>query len=284
MGKSESWKTWAAILAVLILFGLVTAVWPAFTGFQLFELGEPETRTPVEVEPIHLNVPAEIMGVPLPENVGGQTLTIQPLIAIGVVTALVIGGIVVVGGGLAFVYTFLDRQANRTREEEAEFNPDDSFLTPVYGLLDKGINFFKSRTEGKFEDRTTHPVPEHNMPRWTVISNTLIALMFTGFLVMVVVRTFVPEGRVEIATDELGAFGSLFSTSEIFIDPATPVFLVLAVIIVGLAAWRMKPQKIEAMDETDDGSIPWDFIAVLVTGLIMIGIGVGLMAYLNSPA
>jgi magnesium-transporting ATPase (P-type) len=106
------------------------------------------------------------------------------------------------------------------------------------------------------------------MPRWSVISNALITLMFVGFATMVVVRNFFPEGITEV--------------DGRIVNVTTPAFVVLALITLIVLGLRLRSQKIEAVDETDTGGIPWDFIAVLITGLIMLGLGIGFMAYINA--
>jgi hypothetical protein len=106
------------------------------------------------------------------------------------------------------------------------------------------------------------------MPRWSVVSNTLIALTFVGFATMVFVRNFFPEG-ITVVDGRI-------------VNVTTPVFGVLALITLLVVGLRLRPQKIEAVDETDAGAIPWDFIAVLITGLIMLGLGIGFMAYINA--
>ena len=59
------------------------------------------------------------------------------------------------------------------------------------------------------------------------------------------------------------------------------VFALIALIVMGI---RLRPHKVEAIEATDSGKIPWDFIAVLITGLIMLGLGIGIMVYINAPA
>ena len=118
------------------------------------------------------------------------------------------------------------------------------------------------------DGRTTDPQPSHKMPRWSIISNALIALMFVGFATMVLVRNFFPEGVTEM--------------DGRIVNVTTPVFVVFALITLLVMGLRLRPHKIEAVDKTDSGGIPWDFIAVLITGLIMLGLGIGIMAYINA--
>lgn len=273
MNKPESWKTWLPLLGLLILFGLVSALWPAVWPRLSDALALPSfgggssTNIPYEPEPIHLEAMKSALAnssLPGPLASGlasaAEALpdTISPLVAVGVVAGLVVALIVGVGGGLSFVIKLISGIRNSTLESEA-------YKTHQNALDQKIKEQIKQMRDG----RTTDPVPDHKMPRWSVVSNTLITLMFVGFGTMVVVRNFFPEGVTEV--------------DGRIVNITTPVFLVLAVITLIILGVRLRPQKIDAIDETDFGKIPWDFIAVLITGLIMIGLGVGFMAYINAP-
>ena len=270
MNKPESWKTWVPLLGLLVLFALVTAVWPALAN--AFELpsfgGGPTTRIPYEPEPIHLEamkttLAASSLPAPLASALASAAEalpdTISPLVAVGVVTGLVVALIVGVGGGLSFLVKIIAGIRDSTLES-------DAFQQHQQALEQKVNEDVKRMRDG----RKAAPQPSHKMPRWSVISNALITLMFVGFGTMVVVRNFFPEGTTEMD-------GRIVSVT-------TPVFVVFALITLVVLAVRLRPQRIEAIDATDAGKIPWDFIAVLITGLIMLGLGIGFMAYINAPA
>ena len=268
MNKPESWKTWVPLLGLLILFGLVTAVWPALAN--AFELpsfgGGSSTRIPYEPEPIHLEqlkatLSASSLPAPLASALASAAEalpdTISPFLALGVVTGVVIGSIVVVGGGLAFLIRLIARVRDNTLEAE-------SFQQHQQALEQRVNEQIKQLRDG----RTTDPEPSHKMPRWSLISNTLIALTFVGFTTMVFVRNFFPEGITEV--------------DGRIVNVTPPIFAVLALITLVVVGWRIRSQKIEAVDEAQSSGIPWDFIAVLITGLIMLGLGIGFMAYINA--
>ena len=254
MNRPESWKTWLPLIGLLVLFALVTAFWPALAN--AFELptfgGSSSTSIPVEIEPIHLEgLKAVAPFLPLPD-------TISPLVAILVVTGLTVALVVGVGGGLAFLIKLIGGLRDNTMGSDA--------FKEHQNVLDQRA---KAQVKQMKDGRTANPKPEHKMPRWSVISNALIALMFVGFGTMVVVRNFFPEGITEV--------------DGRIVNITTPIFAVFALITLLILGLRLRPQKIEAIDETDFGKIPWDFIAVLITGLIMLGLGIGFMAYLNAP-
>jgi hypothetical protein len=268
LNKPESWKTWVPLLGLLVLFGLVTAVWPALAN--AFELpsfgGGSSTRIPYEPEPIHLEaikstLSASSLPAPLASALAAAAEAlpdaISPFLALGVVTGVVIGSIVVVGGGLSFLIKLIAGIRDNTLETETHQQHQQA--------LEQRVN---EQIKQMRDGRTTDPQPSHKMPRWSVISNIIIALTFVGFTTMVFVRNFFPEGITEI--------------DGRIVNVTTPVFALLALITLVIAGLRIRPQKIEAVDETDSGDIPWDFIAVLITGLIMLGLGIGFMAYINA--
>ena len=262
MNKPESWKTWVPLLGLLIVFALVTAVWPALAN--AFELptfgGGPSTRIPYEPEPIHLDAMKTALAAgPLASAADALPDTLSPLVAVGVVTGLVVALIVGVGGGLSFLIKLISGIRDNTLQAEA-------YQQHQQALEQKMKEDVKKMRDG----RTTDPQPSHKMPRWSVVSNTLITLMFVGFGTMVVVRNFFPEGTTEV--------------NGRIVNVTSPVFIVSAIIALIVLGIRLRPQRIEAIDATDSGKIPWDFIAVLITGLIMLGLGIGLMAYINAPA
>jgi len=257
----ESWRNWAIIFALLIATGLITALWPALTT-NLLERDAAgtgaATRVPVEVHPIELDIPA--LSLPGVGQVGGETLEISPFLAVAALTGLIIGAVVLMGVPLAFIYVLLDRQRDRVVVSK-EFQEKQA-------VLEKRE---KERLKRMSEGRTIMPKPEHRMPTWSALSTALIILLFVIFFGMVINYTFIPHGELVLDGDRV-------------INSAVPIVGGLALVTLVVLAWYLRPQRIEAVDASDSGSIPWDFIAVLITGLIMIGIGIGVIVILNAPA
>lgn len=256
MNKSELWKTWLPLLGLLVVFGLVTAVWPTLANaFSLPSIsfgGGTRTALPVEVEPIHLeSLKTAVPFLPLPD-------TVSPFVALLAVTGGIVALVVVVGGGLSFLINLLSGVRDNTLES-------DGFKQHQSALDQKVKEQLKQMRDG----RSTHAKPDHTMPRWSVISNALIILMFVGFATLVLVRNFFPEGITEI--------------DGRIVNVTTPVFAVFALISLVIMGLRLRPQRIEAINDTDLDAIPWDSIAILITGLIMLGLGIGFMAFLNAP-
>lgn len=253
LNKPESWKTWLPLLGLLVLFALLTAVWPTLANaFSLPTFGGgSSTAIPYEAEPIHLEGLKTILPF-LPD-------TLSPAVAILAVTGLIVALVVGVGGGLSLVSKLIYNLRDNTLENKA------------YQETAKALDLREKEKIKQMRDgRTAAATPEHKMPRWSVVSNAMISLIFVGFATIVVVRNFFPEGTIITENGRI-------------LNITPPIFLVLAILTLIILGIRLRPQKIEAIDKTDYGKIPWDFIAVLISGLIMIGLGIGIMAYLNAP-
>ena len=249
------------IFALLIATGLVTALWPVLTANLLSgdaAGARAATRVPVEIHPIELEIPA--LPLPVVGQVGGQTLQISPFLALAALTGLIIGAVVAMGVPLAFIYVLLDRQRDRVLASD-EFKEKQAALEKRE----------KERLKRMNEGRTTMPKPEHRMPTWSAVSTALIILLFVVFFGMVINYTFVPHSELILAGDRV-------------INSAVPIVGGLALVTLLVLVWYLRPQRIEAVDASDSGSIPWDFIAVLITGLIVVGIGIGVIVIVNAPS
>lgn len=331
MSKTESWKNWLPVIIALIAFGLFAALWPSLSsGLGISFGGGSSTRIPYEPQPIVLEIPE--MTLPVLGTVGGQTITMEPWQAVLGVTAVTVALVASTGVILGFLYVFLSKLSTRPPKE---FDSQNSFLSPIYKLLSRIVNFFRERANRKFAGRTVHPIPPHEMPRWSLISTALITLTFVLLGGMVLVTTFYPERVVEIG-EELVNPGTLIVGIPLLITATLFVFAprwgtaVLALLImffiafatfgavslastsfnwsltltnmisiVGLVQmvtliilanrWHSTPaaefnQKVAQTDASGrQKGIPYDAIAVLITGMLIVGLGIGLMVLVNSP-
>jgi len=155
------------------------------------------------------------------------------------------------------VNAFLSRQVTAVTESEAY----QAQLAAFIQKENDQIGAIRS-------ERGAKPIPEHNMPRWSAVATSLIILLFVAFGGMFVNGVLVPSGTYMIG--------------DTMVNSAVPVvggFLFIAAVVL---LWRMRPDRLEKVQETDDGPIPWDFIWVLVSGLLIVGLGLALVVYLNA--
>ncbi|MCB8945413.1 MAG: hypothetical protein H6658_16820 [Ardenticatenaceae bacterium] len=246
MSGKESLRNGILVLVLLIGFGVMSAVWPILAGTST----QSRTRVPVETEVVEITIPfsdpAEVMSL----------TSLQILGMLGGAVVVLIGGAGVVIGVL---YGVLSRQTDAVKESE-------SYQSNVAALEKRETERIKAMRDG----RKSAPMPQHKMPRWSVISTSLIILMFAAFVGLVINGTFYPEGELDLES------GRTIASS--WLTVGIPVLLALLV-----AIWRVRPQGLETAVATDNAPIPWDFIAVLIAGLLVVGLGIGLIVYYNVP-
>ncbi|MEM7332919.1 MAG: hypothetical protein AAF490_12600 [Chloroflexota bacterium] len=278
MSRNQGLINWIVILLLLAAFAIITAVWSGLIGnapVPSFEAPSGDTRAlPVEPE----NIDFEIKPIPITQKFpalgpiqiptidvvllpdGIKIEEINPLIAIGVLFGLVIGGIVVVGGAIATPIMLFSRIVSSVKEDES-YQESEAKLVASEKELIKQMN----------EGRSTRS-EDHDRPQWSAISTALIILMFAWFASLVLNGTFFPEGSTFLGGDP-----------ERFVR-TTPYFVwgTVGATLLALIAW-MRPRSFQAASaekaDSTGSAIPWDTIAVLVTGLIIVGLGIGAMAY-----
>lgn len=284
LSGNQSWKNWLIIFILLIVFAIVTAVWtglinnapvPAVGGGSSLDT----SAIPVETENIDFEIKPIPVTQPFPAIFGFQPPTIEftilpngikieeinPLVAIGALFGLIIGGIVVAGGAIAAPIMLFSRTVDNVKESET-FKESDTRLANAEKALKKEMN------EGRSIRKE-----DHVRPRWSAISTSLIILMFAWFVALVLNGTFFPEGFTFLGGDP----DRYLRTTPLF------VWATLAVTALALFAW-MRPKSLQAATEKADSAeggapaIPWDTIAVIMTGLVIVGLGIGAMAYLLS--
>jgi len=244
---TESLKSWGAILLLVIIAGSAAVLWPVIAD----QLGGSSSRVEVESENIDISLPVTILNT--------DSVSLTTLQAMGILVVVVVGAVVVTGVILSFAYVRLARQTATLLESE-------QFSAHLSALNEKQTAEITRLGTG----RTVAPVPDHRMPRWSVISTSLIVLLFVLLFGMLVNGTFVPESEYVVA-------GKL-------INSALPVAGGFVLAAIALLLWRMRPKAIERVETTDYESIPWDSVWVIVSGILVVGLGIGLLVYLNVPA
>lgn len=324
MSKTESWKTWLPVIVALIAFGLFAALWPSLSS----GLGSGASRTavprvPFESHPVTLTIPE----IPLPNGstVGGQSFTMEPWQAVLGVTAVTVASVIAVGAVLGFLYVFLSRLVAKT-------TASDSFKENLAALENKQNATLKEKRAGR---AAAPPRADTSMPRWSMVSNGLIVLLFVLFGMMTIVTTFFPERVAEVGGELINpatllvgipmlialtvfvfaprwgmaalallimcvttpaAFGLLnwantFFGLKLALASMINLSLLVQVVILFILAWRWRSttavefnqKMIQADEKGRVKGIPYDTIAVLFTGLLILGLGIGLMVLINSP-
>ena len=93
--------------------------------------------------------------------------------------------------------------------------------------------------------------------------------MFAVFIGMLTAATLFPSGQITEQDQIINISGIITGT----------FFLVTLFILL----LRMNPRRLASIDETDSEGIPWDTIAIVMLGVLVVGLGIGLVVFLNRP-
>ena len=244
MKNKRSWITWGIIFVILVGSGILTILLPSLVG------GQSATELPTE--------PTTVT-IPLPVPIGGRSEITLPSWAIMSGLALLVPGLVIGAGlTLGIVYIILSRLVSRTT------NSDDYKQNTA--ALEKRQT---DRITQMRETRPTSAAPESTWRRWSVVTTALIVLMFVAFITLLFTSTLFPSGQI-VRQDNIVNIVSLI------------VGVALLLALDFMALW-LRHERIAAFNRGDTLSIPWDFIAVVITGLLVVGLGIGVIAILNAP-
>jgi hypothetical protein len=260
------------LIGALVATAVLAGAWPALT--RTFAPGGPTVATPGMEIPV-LEIPVPPAFIPALEGIIPITdgiFALNGLVAVIGMTVIVILATVGMGVGLAFAYRFLDNLTNQEKESET-FRQKQTELEKRE----------KERLQAARAGRDPTPMPEHKMPRWSRLANVLIFWLFLIFTGMVFNRTFYPTSEILLEPGGslyrlLTGLGQppIFDTSWLFVWLPT-------LLIVPILFWWLRPQILDATEETDYGDIPWDTLAVVFTGLLVVGLGIAYMVYLAVP-
>lgn len=273
MKSFESLRTWLIIIGLLLFSGLASLAWVALSDGaaagidlgldQVLDIGvgnEVET----EEELVTIQLDQYLLGEVLVTIPGLRELNgveVHPLVIAGILTAVTLGGLLVMGLPLALIFVRLERETE-TVKEDPQFQEKKSSLE----------NREKEQLRELTEKQPPGPIPSHEMPRWATISTSLIVLFFVILLGYALADTFYPGGEIQLANGQL-------------LHPALPVAgamgLVTLLILAATIGRRRAGDDVE-VEAGDDAAIPWGAIWVIVSGLIFLGIGTGLMLAIRA--
>ncbi len=246
MSNKKTLINWGVVLILLLLAGSAV-VWPTVSN----QLSDSSTKVETQPQIIELNLPL----------ISEDVIELTTLQAMGVLTGIVAALVIPAGVILALIYVFLSRRV-------ASVTESDEFQTHITALETKE----KEANKQLSQTRAGGPIPDHSMPRWSVISTSIIILIFAVFLGMLINGVLVPEGEYVI------------NEGKRILSSALPIVGGITLLTLIVLIWQIRPGKLANVDATDNASIPWDFIWVLLTGLLIVGLGIGLMVYFYSPA
>ncbi len=265
MKSFETLRTWLIIGGLILFSAVASVIWLTVSGqgglpgLDLGGISLP--RFAIEMgEPITIQLDQYLLGevlvdAPIIGNLQGQQ--VHPLILAAILAAVTVGGLLVVGVPLAFIYVMLDRQAEQVKDDP-QFQEQQSALAKKETERLRAVNAEQPATA----------IPSHQMPRWATASTALVIVFFVILVSYALADTFFPGGEL--------LFGSTI------VDPALLMAVVLGLITVIALALTLGRRPMSDEAETEDGRVPWGAIWVAVTGFIFLGIGTGLMLAIRS--
>lgn len=244
MKNKKTWITWGIIFAILVGSGILTILIPSLFG------GNSSTPLPRE---------QTMVTIPLPVPVGGRTEITLPSWQLMLGLAVLIPGLVIGAGlTLAIIYIIISRIVART--------------TSSADYQKKAAALEKRQTDVIADMRQTRPTsaaPETTWRRWSVITTTMAIIMFLAFLTLLLTGMIFPTGQIV-------RNGSIVNITFAL------VMIVSLIALTVMAIW-LRSERIAALNNTESLAIPWDFIAIVMTGLLVVGLGIGVIAILNMP-
>lgn len=247
MNNKQALRNGVIVLAILVATSLVAVLWPGLiVGIGSNGGGGGGVSAP-SIEITTVTLP----DMPLLGGLAGSevnSLLVLAVIAGGIIAVVVGAGVV-----LGLVYMLLARLAANNAEL-------DSFKEAQAALQQKQKETVKALNADR---STTGPNPE--MPRWAAVSTSLTVLFFVTLFGMIINALFATSGQ---------------QGSALLSSPIVGGLLLVALVLIG---WRVRPQRM-VQTEGDNNGVPWDFVVVLVTGLLVVGLSVGWLLYINSPS
>jgi len=262
--RSGSWQTWLLVSALVIFAGVASAVVPILldqsggeTGVETLRESHPAATT-IDVSQLPF-IGEVLVEIPfIAENVQGQPITlVQALgIALGVVL-ISVGGL----GILISVVTFLFSKL------VTKVYADDSYHESTAKLEQKRKDSIKSLAADR---PAADPVEPERRARGSI-------LVFAFIVVLLVWITSILIG--------IGLFrGETISIANVDISAVLMISLVtilITIVVLYLFLRHKDPVELES-PESDNYPVNWGAIWVIVTGMLIVGLGTGLAVALTS--
>lgn len=253
MSRTESWKAWLGIFAVLIFSGLMAAFWPTISEnlFSAFSSsGSSSGGTSVSAETV------TFPPLPIPGLQDGITLnSVQILLGL---SFLVVGAVVVTGIIVGIVNVILSRWITNVKT-------DGDYLEGTAALEQR-------ETADLAKEREAHPADtsqQNDYSRWAVIATSMAILFFTIVIGYMVGSTLFPTGQI-VNEDQIVNITAII-TGAFFL--LTLLYLVV----------RMDKGRLDEINAKASAGIPWDAFVVILLGTLVLGLGIGFMIFLNRP-
>ena len=264
MKQSSSWLTWATVALLLIFAGIASAVVPLI----LDEMQSGDDATPTQVSgPTSTTI--DVSQLPfigeilveldiIQDNIQGKTITLLQAFAISFGAVLV--GVGSLGLALRLGTVVYSRLVDKVYA-------DESYQTAEAELTTRETAALKELAQ---EQSSSTPADPRRRARNSAIIFGFLIVMLAGIAALIIGVSVLDGGTFDLFGLEMsaGGFGLI-------------VALITAVILF-LVMRRQDPMDIE-QPESENKPVDWGVIWVLVTGLIVVGVGAGIAIAFSTP-
>ena len=264
MKQSSSWLTWATVALLLIFAGIASAIVPLVIdeiqigddGAARQERGSTTTTIDVTQLPFIGEVLIEIDFIQ--EYIQGQTITL--LQAFGIAFGVVLMGVGALGLAITVGTVVYARLVDKVYA-------DESYRTAESELTGREKTAMKELAQ---EHPPATPADPRRQARNSAIIFGFLIVMMAGIAALAIGVSVLEGGTFDFFGLELSAGG--FSLV---------VALSTAVILILVMRGR-DPLEIE-QPESENEPVNWGMVWVVVTGLIVVGIGAGIAIAFSTP-
>lgn len=265
MNRSESWKTWIVVAGLLIFAGFASAIIPYLVD-QLNNDDEPVTLreshpTATTVDVSELPFIGEVL-VEIPfiaENIQGLPITL--LQAFG----MAFGVVLVAVGATGVLITLLVFLPSR-------------WINNVYA--DEGFREaqteFEQREKASLKDRqqvqpAAESIEAERRKGWSAMTLSLIIVVLVWVTSVLLAFGLFQNETISVGSLHISAVALLSLIS-----------VVITIVVLYLVFRRRDPTELETA-ESDNKPVNWGTLWVIVTGLLVVGIGTGLAIAFTAP-
>lgn len=246
LANRRSLLTWGFILLILVGTGILTIAWPILQD----NLTGASPISAGTAETIEIGLPIPMFGL---DSISLQSWQLMLILAF-----LVIGAVVTTGIALMIISYLASRIINNTESSE-DFKSSASDL--------------EARNQAKLkeiqESQPTGQLPETVWSRWSIIATGLAIALFAVALANLFAHSLYPGGRTLIN-------GSIVNMSALF-------SLIALALSVGVLALGLSTIEIDDVETVRLKGVPWDSIAVVLTGFLVVGLGIAAILILRVP-
>lgn len=233
-----TWKTVGAVIALVVIFGLISAIWPTLMG----RLGQAGGGGGGGISlPSFSNKEPAMVTVPFVKEPVNSWLALAGLLLLVII---LMGG---VATALLAIFTIGSRQVNSVKQDK-DYQAKAAALEAAQ----------KQALKQALTTQPPTPVPSHERFGWSATSTSLVTVFF-GFVVGVILRlNFAPDGSLLAWGGGVGVLG-----------------LIVSLLSINAA-------KMRTLDSTDSQPVAWGTIWVILTGVLIVGFGLGLMMLIRG--